>query len=276
MGRLRMQKLNSLRVSTYIFVLAASMLLVSLTNNNRAFASTDYEQIDLQDEYDQFEYMQEPVVISEKQSHDLDDLPDTHHMDDAMNDAHGSHHDAAHSNTAGHEDGHAKSEGLPQFNPKYFPSQLFWLFVCFAFLYVFFSKKTLPEISSVLENRRNHIQSDLEQAESLRSQAEETQRIYENGLESARKESAQIIYDLHEEIQETAQHKNEFFIEKSKLSIQELEDKLQKAKKETMEEMNTIAAEIASAAAEQIVGIATNLDDAKTVVEALSNSKKAA
>lgn len=175
-----------------------------------------------------------------------------------------------------HGSDHKKSEGLPQFNPDSFASQLFWLFVMFTFLYVFFSKKTLPEISSVLENRKDHIESNLEEAEKLRAQSEETQRIYEEGLERARKEAAQMVYDLQEEIQETAAHKNDFFIEKSKHEVSELEKSLQKAKTEAMADMNTIAAEIASAAAEKIVGVSTDVDAVKSVIESLSHKKKAA
>ena len=36
------------------------------------------------------------------------------------------------------------SEGLPQFNPEFFSSQLFWLAVTFFGLYMFLSKVALP------------------------------------------------------------------------------------------------------------------------------------
>lgn len=172
-----------------------------------------------------------------------------------------------------------KSAGLPQFDPSSYPTQIFWLFAFFAFLYIFFSKKTLPEISSVLENRREHIESYTQDAEDLRNKAEETQRIYEDGLESARKESAQITFDLHEEIKEKSQHKNDFFLEKSKHEINELEKRIEEAKVSAFKDMNQIAAEIASAATEKIVGIDMDLKTAAEVVESITNKdmkKKAA
>lgn len=52
---------------------------------------------------------------------------------------------------------HHASAGLPQMDTAWFPSQIFWLAITFGFLYVVFSKKVLPGISSTLESRRNQI-----------------------------------------------------------------------------------------------------------------------
>ena len=46
---------------------------------------------------------------------------------------------------AGMED-HGGGVGLPQFDPSSFPSQMFWLAVTFAILYLFFSNKTAADI----------------------------------------------------------------------------------------------------------------------------------
>ena len=51
--------------------------------------------------------------------------------------------DATMADYEGHGAEHASSGGLPQFDPAWFPSQLFWLAVTFALLYVIFAKKTL-------------------------------------------------------------------------------------------------------------------------------------
>src|SRR5690606_28063422 len=61
-----------------------------------------------------------------------------------------------------HAEGHPTGGGLPQLDVSTFPSQLFWLFVSFGIMYMIFSRRTLPEISGVLENRQSHIQGDLE------------------------------------------------------------------------------------------------------------------
>ena len=173
-----------------------------------------------------------------------------------------------------HGDGHeASSAGLPQLDPSTYPSQLFWLMVTFAILYLIFSKKSLPEISSVIENRQQHIQSDLETAESLKEQAEEAEKTYESSLADARAQAHKAMHDVQEKMKAKAEKQNESFRQKSEKEILELETRLEQVKKDAMDDMNTIAAEVASEAAKKIVGINPDLEHAKTVVKSLNDTK---
>ena len=64
---------------------------------------------------------------------------------------------------------------MPQFaQVDTFASQIFWLVVSFAILYILLSKVVIPRISTVLENRQQKIASDLKRAEEAR--AEERRR----------------------------------------------------------------------------------------------------
>ena len=45
---------------------------------------------------------------------------------------------------------------MPQLNPEFFLSQLFWLAVFFSFLFIFLWKVSLPRIATVLEKRQNN------------------------------------------------------------------------------------------------------------------------
>lgn len=182
--------------------------------------------------------------------------------------AEAAHHGGGH----GHE---GSSAGLPQLDASTFPSQLFWLCVAFAILYFIFSKKSLPEISGVLENRQNHIQSDLETAEKLKSDAEAAHDTYEKGLQSARDEAAKTLNDVQEKIKAKAEKQADTFRQKTEKEILALEEKLFAAKENALDDMNTIAAEIASEAAKKIVGINPDIEQAKTVVKALNGNTKA-
>ncbi len=195
-----------------------------------------------------------------------------HHGEASYGDA--SHADAAHGAAAHAVDGHhdAGGSGLPQLDASTFPSQLFWLVVAFAVLYMIFSKKSLPDISNVLENRQNHIQSDLESAEKLKEEAEEAQHTYEKCLEDARSKSTKALQDVQDKMKEKAEKQNEAFREKADKDIQDLEKRLVKVKEDAMDDMNTIAAEVASEAAKKIVGINADIEQAKTVVKALNGT----
>ena len=162
------------------------------------------------------------------------------------------------------------SGGLPQFDPTSFSSQVFWLLIAFAFLYVFFSRKTLPAISSVIGNRQEQISSDRELAEQLKNESEGVLRAYEKGLESARAESAKMNADSVELSKKAAEKALADFQQKAENQMKILETRLNESRFQIMDEMNTIAAEIAAEAAEKIVGISTDIHQAKTVVQSLN------
>ena len=51
----------------------------------------------------------------------------------------------------------AESGGMPQLNPEFWVSQIFWLVLTFGFLYLVLSKVVLPKISNNLESRKSQI-----------------------------------------------------------------------------------------------------------------------
>ena len=82
---------------------------------------------------------------------------------------------------------------MPQLNPEFFVSQLFWLVVTFSFLLVFLWRISLPRIGSVLEKREKKINDDIATTKELHKEAESIQKISEDKLRNARTETAEII-----------------------------------------------------------------------------------
>ena len=68
---------------------------------------------------------------------------------------------------------------MPQLNPEFYTSQLFWLVVTFSFLLVFLWRISLPRISLVLEKRESKISNDIEIAKQSQTEAEEIQNQIE-------------------------------------------------------------------------------------------------
>ena len=171
----------------------------------------------------------------------------------------------------GHEEGAAEgghhAVGLPQMDTSWFPSQVFWLALTFFVLYTVFGKKLLPDISSTLENRRNHIQGDLDSAQDLREEVEKVQQANEEALAEARANATKIFADTQDSLQRKAQKKMDSFAASSQKKTKEVEASIEEEKAQAMIEMQTIAAEIASSAAEKIIGVSTDIDQAKNLVK---------
>ena len=64
-----------------------------------------------------------------------------------------------------------------------FPSQLFWLIITFGILYLFMWRTAIPKLRNTIEERQDKILLDINEAEKLKSEAEETLREYEEKIQ---------------------------------------------------------------------------------------------
>jgi F-type H+-transporting ATPase subunit b len=75
---------------------------------------------------------------------------------------------------------------MPQLEFADYAPQIVWLAISFTILYLILSRIALPRIASVLDERERQVQSDLERAEKLKSEAEEALAAYERTMSEAR------------------------------------------------------------------------------------------
>ena len=64
----------------------------------------------------------------------------------------------------------AESGGMPQLNPEFWFSQIFWLIITFGIMFILLSKLVLPKISENLESRKAEILENIEAAEKQREE----------------------------------------------------------------------------------------------------------
>jgi F-type H+-transporting ATPase subunit b len=76
--------------------------------------------------------------------------------------------------------------GFPPFKTDTFPSQLFWLAITFAFLFVVLWKIAGPRINGVITSRRGAINADIAAADKARKDAEAASSAYQTALAGAR------------------------------------------------------------------------------------------
>ncbi len=78
------------------------------------------------------------------------------------------------------------SAGFPPFKTESFPSQIFWLVVTFAVLFVVLWRVAGPRIAGVIGARQGQIDGDLKAAEQHRADATAALAAYEAALNAAR------------------------------------------------------------------------------------------
>jgi F-type H+-transporting ATPase subunit b len=154
---------------------------------------------------------------------------------------------------------------MPQFDPNFFASQIFWLFVTFAVLYFALSRVALPRIGAVLEAREQRIANDLDRAAELRAEAEEIMAQYEKGLAEARARAAEITRQAEAAVaQEMAARQARLNAELTS-RVQEAESRIAAAKAAAMANVQSVAAEAARGAVERLLGETVPLAEAEHV-----------
>jgi F-type H+-transporting ATPase subunit b len=87
----------------------------------------------------------------------------------------------------------AESGGMPQLNPEFWVSQIFWLTITFGILYVVLSKLILPKISANLEIRKSQILENIEAAEKQRKTSGLKIAEYEKTVQNSKNEAKKIF-----------------------------------------------------------------------------------
>ena len=82
---------------------------------------------------------------------------------------------------------------MPQLNPEFFLSQIFWLVLTFSFLLLFLWKISLPRIKDVLKKREDKISNDLDMAKSIQLQAENLQKKIDSDIVEAEKQAQELV-----------------------------------------------------------------------------------
>ena len=145
--------------------------------------------------------------------------------------------------------------GLPQLDISTFPTQIFWLIVTFAVLYVIMSKIAVPRIADVLEERQERIEDDIETADRLREEAEKVKAEYEAAVADARAKAHDLVKKAMDEIAEANAKAETAAAKKTAETTKAAEDRITAQKQEALSSLKAVAAESAAEATRKLTGI---------------------
>ena len=160
------------------------------------------------------------------------------------------------------------SGGLPQLDMAWWPSQLFWLALTFGILYWLMAGRFLPAIGGAIEERRDRIADDLDQASDFKRQAEGAQDVYNKSLADAKSKAQGIAADTRAEVDaEIAEMQTE-----TDASLQEqlekAESRINTMKQEASAKVDAAASDATRAIVERLIDEAPTED---TVQRAVAN-----
>ncbi len=161
---------------------------------------------------------------------------------------------------------------MPQLDPTWFASQLFWLFVSFTLLYVVLSRVILPPLQNVIATRNNTIENDLVMAQDLKAKAEESKIAYENTLIKSRQSAQSLINDAEIVAKSRAEEATKALDQQIAVQSAKASTALIEQKKKFMDELMPATLEFSSMIVEKLTGHAPSKEQVK---EAINNAKTA-
>ena len=164
----------------------------------------------------------------------------------------------------------AESGGMPQLNPEFWISQIFWLTLTFGILYIILSKLILPKISSNLELRKSQIQENIEAAEKQRESSETKLKEYEDLVLKSKLEAKNIFKDARDKVLKDINSKKENLDKQIDEEIKKAEAEINSLKKSAPERINKIAIDTSSELVKKLIGAEVNNSSISAIVDDLS------
>ena len=164
----------------------------------------------------------------------------------------------------------AESGGMPQLNPEFWISQIFWLTLTFGILYLVLSKLILPKISANLETRKSQILENIEAAEKQSEDSETKLKDYEEIISKSRLDAKTIFNQAREKALKDINAKKEVLDGQIDEEISKAEEEIKTLRNGAPDKINKIAIETSSELIQKLIGAEVNNSSISAIVDDLS------
>ena len=168
----------------------------------------------------------------------------------------------------------AESGGMPQLDPEFWYSQIFWLVITFGILYLVLSKIILPKISDNLEIRKSQVLDNLELAEKQRNDSEAKLKEFDNIILKSKIEAKNLFNESRQKLLNDINKKKEKLDEEIDKEVKIVEAEIEELKNRSPEKINKIAIETSTDLINQLIGASVNNSSITAIVTDVSNKNK--
>jgi len=157
---------------------------------------------------------------------------------------------------------------MPQFDPTWFASQIFWLVLIFFAFYRVLSRKVLPQLGAAIEGREKQIEGDLNRAAALKGDSDAMIAAYEKALGESRAKAQAVRQETEASLAKQASVKSAELNAALGAKIKAAEGTIAAARTTALANVEALAAEIAVDVARKIGGLSVSDADAKAAAAA--------
>ena len=168
----------------------------------------------------------------------------------------------------------AESGGMPQLDPEFWISQIFWLVITFGILYIILSKIILPKISDNLETRKSQVLDNLEVAEKQRNDSETKLREFDNIILKSKINAKNLFNESRKKLLDNINNKRLKLEQELDKEVKIVEAEIEELKKKAPEKINNIAVETSSDIIHQLIGANVNNSSITAIVSDIASKNK--
>ena len=168
----------------------------------------------------------------------------------------------------------AESGGMPQLDPEFWFSQIFWLVITFGILYLVLSKLILPKISDNLETRKSQVLENLELAEKQRNESEEKLKEFDNIILKSKIDAKNLFNESRRKLLEDINNKRQKLDDEIDKEVKIVESEIEQLKKKSPEKINKIAIETSADLIKQLINADINNSSITAIVSDVASKNK--
>jgi len=163
---------------------------------------------------------------------------------------------------------------MPQLDPAVWPTQLFWLAITFAILYLVIWRIALPRIADVLEARQRKLDDDLKKAAALKDEAEAILAEYEKMRADAQASAHSALQKAQAEMKAEAERQSHALAAKLSQQTEEAEARIASAKTAALASLEGTVTEVVGAATEKLLGVKAGDQEIARAVGSVMGGKR--
>lgn len=158
---------------------------------------------------------------------------------------------------------------MPQLDFSSYTSQLVWLVITFVALYLFLGRAVLPRIGGIIEERRDRIADDLDEASRFRAQTDDAIAAYEASLAQAKAKASGIAQETRDALSAETDKERAKVEAMLNEKAKDAELRISKTKKQAVANIKEVAAETAQAVVLKLIGAKVTKKSAGTSVSSV-------
>ena len=165
-------------------------------------------------------------------------------------------------------------EGMPQLNPEFWLSQIFWLIVFFGLLYFLIYKFFSPKLFSLIDKRADFLKSLINETENNKNQIQKLDNEYNKIINEAKKNSKENLAKLNAEFNEKIFIKKKDFENYLKTETTKIENDINHFKQQALDNISNIVSEFSKELIEKIIETKPNDSNLKAIITEISKKQK--